>query len=138
MNSPAASSSPAKTPQQLADDLAQFTGTEGYHRYWVGGLLLTDGVRYLADQAGCYWLLDAIGCYQSQLAKHPDQRLHEMQFWKLEVKADKSAVLTCVADSGEPAAISQQIVATDFPLPEIQIWVAVEGERRTALLPSEY
>ncbi len=130
--------SKAKSPEELADNLAQFTGTEGYCRYWVGRLLLTDGVKYLADQAGCYWLLDAIGSYQHELARHPDQRLQEMQFWKLEVNADKSAVLTCVADAGEPPAVSQEIEATDFPLPEIQIWVATEGESKIALLPNEY
>jgi len=128
----------SQTPEQLAEALAYFTGTEGYHRYWLGITSLTDGVKYLADSAKCYWLLDAIGSYQPELAKHTDTRLHEMQFWTLKVNADKSAVLTCVADSGEPSAVRQRIESTDFPLPEIQIWVAIEGERKIALLPSEY
>jgi hypothetical protein len=127
-----------KTPEQLTADLAQFTGTEGYYRYWLGLTLLTDGVKYLADTVGCYWLIDAIGSYQTELAKHPDERLQGIQFWRLTVNADKSAVLTCVADSGEPPIVTQQIEATDFPLPEIQIWVAGEDEQRIATLPSEY
>jgi hypothetical protein len=126
-----------QTPEELTQHLSQFTGTEHYYRYWLG-LVLTDGVKYLADEAGCYWLLDAIGSYQSQLAKHPDHRMQEMQSWRLTVNADKSAVLTCVADSGEPPVVTQQIEMTDFPLPEIQIWVGIEGDRRIALLPSEY
>jgi hypothetical protein len=73
-----------------------------------------------------------------ELAKHPDERIQRMQFWNLKVNADKSAVLTCVADSGEPPAVTQQIQWTDFPLPEIQIWIGTEGKTKIALLPSEY
>jgi hypothetical protein len=98
-----------KSPERVTADLAQFTGTEQYHRFWLGINLLTDGVHYLAEEARCYWLLDAIGSYQPELAKHHDQRLREMQFWRLTVNADKSAVLTCAADSGEPPVVTQQI-----------------------------
>ena len=127
-----------KTPEELTADLAQFTGTEEYHRFWFGITLLTDGVNYLAEQARCHWLLDAIGSYQPELAKHADDRLQCLQFWKLKVNPDKSAVLTCVADSGETPVVTQKIEWTDFPLPEIDIWVGVEGNRKIALLPSEY
>ena len=131
MNSP-------KSPEDLTYALGQFTGTESYYRYWGGISFLTDGVKYLADEAGCYWLLDAIGSYQAELAKHLDQRFREMQFWTLKVNADKSAVLTCIADKGETPAVTQKIEWTDFPLPEIQIWIGFEGDKRIALLPSEY
>ena len=127
-----------KTPDELTDALSQFSGTEQYFRYWLGLTHLTDGVKFLADEAECYWLLDAIGSYQPELARHPDEQLQGIQFWHLKVNADKSALLTCVADSGEPPAVSQRIGYTDFPLPEIQIWVGIEEGRRIALLPSEY
>jgi hypothetical protein len=128
----------AKSPEELTAALAQFSGTEQYYRYWGGISFLTDGVKYLADEARCYWLLDAIGSYQRELAKHPDERLQSIQFWRLKVNADQSAVLTCVADSGEPPAITQQVDWTDFPLPEVQVWIGIEGEKKIALLPSEY
>ena len=124
--------------EELTANLAQFTGTEQYHRYWFGISHLTDGVKYLADTAKCYWLLDAIGSYQPELKRHPDERLQQMQFWTLKVNADKSVVLTCVADSGEPPVVTQQFEWTDFPLPEIQIWIGAEGKTKIALLPSEY
>ncbi len=44
-------------------DLNQFTGTECYYAYLVG-LKLTDGVKFMADKAGAYWLLDIIASYQ--------------------------------------------------------------------------
>jgi len=127
-----------QTPEELTAALAQFTGTEGYYRYALGISLLTDGVKYLADAASCYWLLDAIGSYQPELAKHPDERLRDMQAWRLTVNPDKSAVLTCVADSGEPPVVTQAIEWTDFPLPEIHIWIGGEGDKKIALMPSEY
>jgi hypothetical protein len=43
-----------------------------------------------------------------------------------------------VADGNEPPAITQAIEYTDFPLPEIDIWVQRSGEDMFALLPSEY
>lgn len=50
------------TTKQL--DLSPFTGTEHWYKHWLGGLLYTDGVKYVADQAGAYWLIDAIASYQ--------------------------------------------------------------------------
>ena len=62
----------------MKNDLAQFTGTEAYYRY-VGGTLLTDGTKYLANEAGAYWLMDLIASYQPILKKHGKNTLHR---WK--------------------------------------------------------
>ena len=42
---------------QLEQELGNFTGTE-YHYRIRPNLLGTDGVKYLAEQAECFWLLD--------------------------------------------------------------------------------
>ena len=39
-------------------DLADFTGTTRYYRISKQHLL-TDGTHYLAEQAGCYWIMVA-------------------------------------------------------------------------------
>jgi hypothetical protein len=39
--------------------LSQFTGTERYYRI-SRRHLLTDGAKYLAEQASCFWMMDAI------------------------------------------------------------------------------
>lgn len=124
--------------RELETSLAQFTGTTGYYRYPIGPMLLTDGVKYLADHASCYWLLDIIGSYQADLLTHPDLRLREMQFWTLSVKADHMAVVVCRADSDAPAVITQELTWTDFCLSEASIWVVYDGQHTVALLPSEY
>jgi len=41
-----------------AQDLAQFTGTTCYYRMGTQHLL-TEGTHYLAEKAGCYWIIDA-------------------------------------------------------------------------------
>lgn len=119
------------------ESLEQFTGTESYHRWSAlfRNCVLTDGVKYLADEAGAYWLMDAIASHIPTTARK-DERLQDMQFWKLVVKNGK-AVLSCEADSGEKAVTTQRIPYTDFPLEEIKIWVQ-RGEHWVFMLPSEY
>lgn len=126
------------TAAELAANLAQFTGTTAYYRYWQGITLITDGIKYLAEQTDGYWLLDIIGSYQPELARHADYRLQEMQFWTFTVNPDQSGQLICRADSNESPAVKHEILWTDFPLPGIQIWIGVEEKERIALLPSEY
>ena len=45
--------------------LALFTGTQQYYQL-NRHVVLTDGTRYLADEAGAYWLMDAIASYLPQ------------------------------------------------------------------------
>jgi hypothetical protein len=46
---------------RLRADLSAFIGTENWHRHALNKqMLLTDGVKYFADQAGAHWFLDII------------------------------------------------------------------------------
>ena len=106
--------------EELRDGLAQFTGTDGYAKY-PGGLLLTDGIRFLAENAGAFWLLDVIASYQPRCRRDP--MLRDMQFWTLKRVPDTSkAVVTCDDGDGH-VKITQKIPFTDFPLAEVKIWV---------------
>ena len=112
----------------IEDELRHFTGTQHYYRNFTG-LLYTDGIQHLAEQAGSYWLIDLVGSYQPRLQE--DVRF---QVWKLEVKEDKSALVTMVEDDGEPIRVSQEIAFTDFPLNEFSFY-CIDG---VMLLKSEY
>jgi hypothetical protein len=47
------------------DDLIQFTGTEYWYRHAVvRDVLYTDGVKYVAQTGGAYWLIDEIAFAQ--------------------------------------------------------------------------
>jgi hypothetical protein len=67
--------------QDLAASLAQFTGTTRYYRISPGHLL-TDGTRYLADTASCYWIMDAVASHLAEIgalcALVRDGSLHEL------------------------------------------------------------
>jgi hypothetical protein len=113
----------------LDSELALFTGTMHHYRNFLG-LLYTDGIQYLAERAGAYWLIDAIASWQPKvrpLAK-------EFQLWELVVNEDRSADLTARWDTGEPVLAQQKIECTDFPLKSITLYV----QNGVLLLPSEY
>ena len=114
---------------RLDSELANFTGTENHYRHWLG-ILFTDGVKFLADRAGAYWLIDAIASWQPEIPRAE----REFQLWELTVGEDRSATLEVRPDSDQPAIINQRIQYTDFPLRLIKLYV----ENGVILLPSEH
>ena len=48
--------------QNLQSQLSQFIGTEKLYRI-THRHVLTDGTKFLAEQAQCFWLLDAIASH---------------------------------------------------------------------------
>lgn len=105
-------------------ELRQFIGTEHYYKNTFG-LLFTDGVKYLADNAGAYWLIDAIESYH---------RPEHFQLWELHKQEGNKAVLTMKEDTNEPLLVEQEIPYTGFPLDYIKLYL-IDG---VLLLPSEY
>jgi hypothetical protein len=85
--------------------------------------------KYVAEQAGAYWLLDEIA-----FAQRGDKNVagEEFQLWKLMVKPDHTATLTCEDGNGN-AVYSKAIEYTDFPLPELALYFT----NSVILLPSE-
>ena len=112
-------------------DLMQFTGSDQWHRHAINRkVLFTDGAKFVADQAGAYWLLDEIAIIQPH-----DKRVaaEEFQVWKLAVTADNSGTLTCDDGNGN-VVYTKQIEYTDFPPEGITLYFT----NNTILLPSEY
>jgi hypothetical protein len=111
--------------------LRQFTGSENW--YWHGinrNVLFTDGAKYVADEGGAYWLLDAIAIAQSYEKRVSGEGF---QVWKLKVNTDRTASLVC-DDGNDNIVYAQHIEFTDFPLDEIKLYFT----DNTILLPSEY
>jgi uncharacterized protein DUF6876 len=129
------------------EDLASFHGSENFHRHSPSGLIYTDGVKFIADRAGAYWLIDAIASYQGRGGKLArDPMLRDYQIWKLTVNEDQTAVITCQADSGMAFVVNQKIEYTDFPLSSLRLTVERGGHYdaagqvvscMTCMLPSE-
>lgn len=117
----------------LEQDLQQFIGGGDVYRNQFG-LHYTEGIRYLADNAGAYWLVDAVASYQPEQIIRSNPRLRQFQLWRLEVEEDEQARLELREDSGEPPVLTQRIEYTDFPLKEFECFVC-DG---VMMLKSEY
>lgn len=145
-----ASKNPPLAPHELHARLQRFTGSETLCPHFTGRIFYTEGVHYLAEQAGAYWLIDAIASWQTQ----PKVRAAPFQIWRLQVHADRSATLIGAEDideqghpvharnAAERAAghwtrgplARQAIEWTDFPLEEIKLYL----QHGVLMLPSEY
>ena len=116
-------------------DLGQFIGTEQWCKVGiVPSITYTDGVKYMAEHGGAYWLIDEIA-----LANRFDKKVmrEPFQVWVLKVTGN-SAVLTCddggKNDRASRVVMRKTIEFTDFPLPEIKLYFT----DNVILLPSEY
>lgn len=117
-------------PNKLKNELRQFTGTEQYYFMPLfDRFKYTEGVKYLAEQAGAYWLLEYI--FSSQ--PHKMLRGETFQVWKLNVQEDDSAIIT-VEDGNDNMLATFNINYTDFPLPQFDLWLIGQ----ILILPSEY
>lgn len=99
-------------------DLRQFTGTEHYYRHQLNRrVVYTDGVKYMAEKGGAYWLIDEIALAQ---AYTPEVKAQPFQHWTLKVK-DNTGVLSC-GDGNGRTVFAKNIEFTDFPLDEIAFY----------------
>lgn len=120
---------------ELEIGLAQFYGTEHYYRH-QGQLVLTDGTKFLAEQAGCYWLYDVVWSVLPQLRREPFAAV------KLTVNLTSKKAVVVIEDGNNRALYYQRIPYTDFPLAELMLFLEdgeVGGQPvKVLLLPSEH
>ena len=110
---------------------AQFTDSQNFYRHFlVREVLYTEGVEYVAETAGAYWLLDEIALAQRYII--PVKR-EDFQVWDLKVNADQTALLIC-GDGNGLEVYSKPVPFTDFPEPGIRFYYA----DWVIHLPSEY
>ena len=118
-------------PKLTEGDLAQFTGSDQlYYNPMFSRWKYTDGVKYMAEKAGAYWLIDAILSHQT----NKKARAEEFQVWTLKLVPDTGRATLAMTDGNtDRAIILQRIEWTDFPLTEIKFYV----ENNVLCLPSE-
>jgi hypothetical protein len=125
-----------KTKEELLSDMAQFTGTEEWHRYspLFRNVLLTDGAKYLAEECGAFWLIDMI-------ASHLPSVKDTFAVAVLTVKdgVGHFCLVPDVPCEVDEIYAEQKIEWTDFPLEQITFYVSYsDGVHWVILLPSEY
>ena len=121
---------------QLLDELRNFYGTEAYYRT-NPGLLVTDGVKFLADNAGAYWLFDMVWSYLPVLRKSRDT-FFVVVLTKEGVR-EPGAVFSIQDDIPPNQTYATQTVEyTDFPLDEIVLYLSRTENEFVLMLRSEY
>ena len=120
-------------PAEVESMLPQFTGGGDQFRHWLPGCRYTEGVKFLADATGAYWLIDLCFSWQTRAKV----RREPFQAWILELtgRKDFMARAECRADSPpSPVLAAQRIPYTDFPLKSVKLYLC-DG---VLMLPSEY
>ncbi len=102
-----------------------------WYRHGINrNVLYTDGAQHVAEHGGAYWLLDEIAIIQPY---NKAVAAEEFQVWKLAVRPDRTATLTCDDGNGN-IVFTKEIKYTDFPLDEITLYFT----NKVIHLPSEY
>lgn len=116
---------------KIKNELEQFRGTETWFRHSLfRKFLYTEGVQFLAEEAGCYWLLDMIFGFQYEIEA---VRAEVFQTWDMTINEDKTATLSC-GDGNDHTVFTHILDYTDFPLPKIRLFLTDS----VLLLPNEY
>jgi len=113
-----------------SNKLTEFTGTERYYRI-SRRHLLTDGTKYLAEQAECFWLMDAIASHLVEIGTAD-------WFVAVKITVQNSAALMVYSDGNGNEHARQEIPYTDFPVARQVIYASWDGEHWVLMLPSEY
>jgi len=110
--------------------LTHFTGTDKYYRI-SRHHLLTDGTKYLAEEAECFWMMDAIASHVSEIGTND---------WFVQIKVQVQGIkATMIYDDGNGKELArQEIPFTDLPIQAVSLYACWDGEHWVIMLPSEY
>ena len=111
-------------------DLAEFIGTEQYHKNAnMVGMYYTDGVKHMAQSRDAYWLLHLI-YIRSQHVK----LIKQEPFITAEMSVEDDSAVLVFTDGNNNILHAEDIEYTDYPDEGVCLWL-VDG---ILLLPSEY
>lgn len=117
------------TPEQLQATLRGFIGSEQWYRTHPN-VLITEGVKFLCDQAQCYWLIDCVSSYQLI----PKVAGESFQMVELTVDLENRTGTIVVTDGNDNELFRQVLEYTNFPLRALKLYYTDQ----TVLLPHEY
>lgn len=118
------------TAQFKLADLQDFRGgSDRFYRHSLTSVVYSEGVKYVAERAGAYWLIDKVATLQMKA----EVRAEEFQVWKLRVTDQGKAVLVC-EDGNDIPVHSEEISFTDFPAPGVRLYFG----HGAIILPEEY
>lgn len=115
-----------QSSEELKTNLEQFWGTENYFTNPLVKYKYTDGVKYFAEHAGAYWLLQEINCAYVNLGCP--------SFINIVVKSNKNKADIIIDDGNKNILKKRHIKFTDLPQGEWQFFL----QYNVLMLPSEY
>ncbi|MEN0053565.1 MAG: DUF6876 family protein [Mucilaginibacter sp.] len=101
-------------------------GSENFYKYKFG-ILITDGVKYLADKYECYWLVDLISIHSRDIKDTQD-----FQVWILK-RLTGSYFKLSVEDGNKNVIKVIDIPISHFEADEVHVWL----ENEVIYLPNE-
>jgi len=122
-------------PQELKQELANFCGTESFHKIRLTDTIFTDGIKYLAYTVKCFWLVtDASVIAKSLLNRCSFITIDfKMLSDELQDAMGYEAVIE-YSDGNDNVLETHKYHTTDFPLENIRLFFT----NNTLMLPSEY
>ena len=122
-------------PQELRNNLETFTGTEMFYSIPLLKTRFTDGIKYLADTANCFWLVTDT----SVIAKSLLNRSYfiTIDFKKLSEDMQDAIGYGAIIEYGDGngnVLETHKYHATDFPLDKLRLFFTND----TLMLPSEH
>ncbi|MDO8954440.1 MAG: hypothetical protein Q7V63_06300 [Gammaproteobacteria bacterium] len=103
-----------KTKTFNVDELNQFTGTEAWYKHWLSGMVYTDGIKYMAEEAGAYWLIDEIAIRLPSVIKKYPEYFYAVKF----IAKNNDKAIIEFTDGNNTALKKVHIQFTDFPVKE--------------------
>lgn len=116
---------------ELLKNLKHFTGCDQLAKL-TRTVLLTEGSRYLAEAAECFWLFDVYASHLSSVDSNKDW------FTCLNLTRTNRSAYVSIEDGNGRIFAKQKIEHTDFPLTAITLYGCWVGEFWVLMLTSEY
>ena len=124
-----------KQVNEIKEGLQHFHGTEMFYQIPLLGTRFTDGIKYLADVAECFWLITDTSVIAKSLKDR--NRFVTIDFKRLSREEQElngyEAEIT-YTDGNDNILEKQGYRATDFPLAELRLYFV----DNTLMLTSEY
>jgi len=113
--------------------LRELRRTKTFYKFLHSGkspILISTGCKFLLDNCDSSFLFDTIiKAQELKILKGVNFKIFRL----LQLRNDMSWIITCTSDCDKKPIIVKSISLSDFPLPEITIWVI----QNVALLPQE-
>ena len=114
-------------PVELRENLSRFSGTENIYWEPAGDFLYTDGIKYMAEHCGAYWLLTDGGTRSKAL-------MERSPFVKIVITCDEEMAMVEYTDGNGGVLHESRYLCPNFPLQVFTMYFT----GNTLLLPGEY